>query len=63
MAFHLILGAVALQVLLGIWAVLSMAQLHVATTHQAGAILLWGLVIRGRFLARHPIPASIRGRA
>ena len=63
MAFHLILGAVALQVLLGIWAVLSMAQLHVAITHQAGAILLCALVIRGRFLARHPIPATIRGRA
>jgi len=61
--FHLILGAVALQVLLGIAAVLSMAQLHVAITHQAGAILLWALVIRGRFLARHPIAASIRGRA
>jgi len=62
-AFHLVLGAVVLQVLLGIWAVLSMAQLHVAITHQAGAILLWMLVIRGRFLARYPIPASIRGRA
>lgn len=62
-AFHMILGAVVLQVLLGIWAVLSMAQLHVAITHQAGAILLWTLVIRGRFLARHPFAATIRGRA
>ncbi|WP_210529804.1 heme A synthase [Rubellimicrobium arenae] len=62
-AFNLILGAVALQVILGIWAVLSMAQLHVAITHQASAILLWALVIRGRFLARHPITSSIRGRA
>lgn len=61
LAFHLILAAVALQVLLGIWAVLSMAQLHVAIAHQASAILLWTLVIRGRFLARHPIPTSIRG--
>ncbi|EYD73585.1 hypothetical protein Rumeso_04706 [Rubellimicrobium mesophilum DSM 19309] len=40
---------------------LSMAQLHVAIAHQASAILLWTLVIRGRFLARHPIPTSIRG--
>jgi len=62
-AFHLILGAVALQVILGIAAVLTMAQLHAAITHQAGAILLWALVLRGRFLARHPISATIRGRA
>ncbi|HVG49868.1 MAG TPA: heme A synthase [Rubellimicrobium sp.] len=62
-AFHLILAAVGVQVALGIAAVLTMAQLHVAITHQAGAILLWTLVVRGRFLARHPIAASIRGRA
>jgi cytochrome c oxidase assembly protein subunit 15 len=61
-AFHFVLGTVALQVILGIAAVLSMAQLHVAITHQAGAILLWTLVVRGRFLARHPIASSIRGR-
>ncbi len=59
--FHWILGTVALQIVLGIWAVLSMAQLHVAIAHQASAIVLWTLVIRGRFLARHPIAATIRG--
>lgn len=59
--FHFVLAATALQVALGIWAVLSMAQLHVAITHQAVAVLLWVLVIRGRFLARHPVVASIRG--
>ncbi len=62
-AFHWVLGSVVIQVVLGIWAVLSMAQLHVAITHQAGAILLWTLVVRGRFLARYPVAASIRGRA
>ncbi|TNC51209.1 heme A synthase [Rubellimicrobium rubrum] len=62
-AFHWVLGAVAIQVVLGVWAVLSMAQLHVAITHQAGAILLWTLVVRGRFLARYPVATTIRGRA
>ncbi|MBP1804350.1 heme A synthase [Rubellimicrobium aerolatum] len=60
-AFHFVLLAMAAQVALGVWAVLSMAQLHVAITHQAMAILLWTLAIRGRFLARHPVAATIRG--
>jgi cytochrome c oxidase assembly protein subunit 15 len=60
-AFHLVLGATALQIALGIWAVLSSADLPVALAHQAGAVLLWVLVIRGRFLARHPVVASLRG--
>lgn len=60
-ALRWVLGATALQVALGIWAVLSMAQLPVALAHQAGAVLLWVLVIRARFLARHPIAATIRG--
>ncbi len=60
-AFDWVLGATALQIALGVWAVLSSAQLHVAITHQAGAVLLWVLVIRGRFLARHPIAATLRG--
>lgn len=59
--FHAVLGATALQVALGIWAVLSSATLPVAIAHQAGAVLLWVLVIRGRFLARHPVVATIRG--
>jgi cytochrome c oxidase assembly protein subunit 15 len=58
---HFVLGVTAVQVALGIWAVLSMAQLHVAITHQAVAVLLWVLVIRSRFLARHPVAAAIRG--
>lgn len=60
-AFDAILAVTAVQVALGVWAVLSMAQLHVAITHQAGAIALWLLVIRGRFLARNPLVASLRG--
>jgi cytochrome c oxidase assembly protein subunit 15 len=59
--FHGILAATALQIVLGVWAVLTMAQLPIAIAHQASAILLWVLVIRGRFLARHPIAATLRG--
>jgi cytochrome c oxidase assembly protein subunit 15 len=60
-AFDWVLGAMVIQIALGIWAVLSSAQLHVAITHQAGAVLLWVLVIRGRFLSRHPVAVTIRG--
>lgn len=59
-AFLAVLGATALQVALGVWAVLSQAQIHVAIAHQAGAILLWLLIVRARFLARHPIVRSVR---
>jgi cytochrome c oxidase assembly protein subunit 15 len=58
-AFDWVLGVVAVQVALGIWAVLSQAQLHVAISHQAAAVLLWVLVIRGRFLARAPLVSRI----
>ena len=40
---------------------LTSAQHHVEITHKAGAVLLWVLVIRGRFLARHPVAVTIRG--
>jgi cytochrome c oxidase assembly protein subunit 15 len=59
-AFLGVLAATALQIALGIWTVLSAAQLHVAITHQAAAIVLWVLVIRARFLSRHPIAALLR---
>lgn len=62
-AFAWVLGAVALQVALGIGAVLSQATLPVAIAHQAAAILLWALVIRGRFLAGYPVAGSLRARA
>jgi cytochrome c oxidase assembly protein subunit 15 len=40
--------------------VLYQAQLHVAITHQIGAIVLWVLILRGRYLARYPLAQSIR---
>jgi cytochrome c oxidase assembly protein subunit 15 len=49
-----------LQVCLGIWAVLTAAQVHVAITHQVTAVLLWVLIIRARHRAQYPVAGSIR---
>lgn len=60
-AFNAVLALMVLQVVLGIMTVLYSAQVHVAITHQIGAIVLWVLIIRGRFLAQYPLSQSIRG--
>ncbi|MEJ1998892.1 MAG: COX15/CtaA family protein [Maritimibacter sp.] len=46
---------------LGILTVLQAAMLHVAITHQLGAILLWVLIITARFRAGYPEAQSVRG--
>ena len=48
------------QVVLGIAAVLTAAHLHVALTHQVGAVILWVLILRARHLAQYPVAGSIR---
>lgn len=58
-AFHMVMGMMVLQVALGIWAVLTAAQLHVAITHQLGAVILWVLIIRARYLSQYPLAGSI----
>jgi cytochrome c oxidase assembly protein subunit 15 len=59
-AFHLVLAMLVVQVGLGIYTALTAAQLHVAITHQIGAVLLWVLVIRARHMALYPVQGSIR---
>ena len=59
-AFLAVGGMLVLQVVLGIATVLQGAQLHVAITHQFGAILLWLLVLRARFAAAFPHVRSVR---
>ncbi|NBZ89525.1 COX15/CtaA family protein [Stagnihabitans tardus] len=59
-AFHWVLAALVLQVVLGIVTVLAAAAIHPAISHQVGAILLWVLVMRARHLAAAPIQGSIR---
>ena len=59
-AFHMMAAMLVAQVALGIFTALSAAQLHVAITHQVGAIVLWVLVIRARHRAAYPVQGSIR---
>jgi cytochrome c oxidase assembly protein subunit 15 len=48
------------QIVLGIVTVLTLAHLHVALTHQIGAVILWVLILRARYLSKYPIAGSIR---
>jgi len=58
--FNAVMAMLVLQVVLGIYAALTAAQLHVALTHQLGALVLWVLVIRARHMAKFPVQGSIR---
>ncbi|MBN2907275.1 MAG: COX15/CtaA family protein [Rhodobacteraceae bacterium] len=60
-AFGWVGGLVLLQAGLGIATVMFAAQWHMALTHQLGAVLLWAMILRARFLAQYPIQQSIRG--
>ena len=51
------------QVVLGIVTVMNSAQWHIAITHQLGAVVLWVLILRARFLAQYPLAQSVRGAA
>lgn len=51
------------QVVLGIVTVMHSAPLQIAIFHQLGAIILWVLILRARFLAQYPIAQSVRGTA
>jgi len=59
-AFHGVMAMMAAQVALGIATVLVAAQMHVALTHQIGAVVLWVLILRARHLAAYPWAGSIR---
>lgn len=60
-AFALAVSMVLIQMVLGIVTVINGAFLHVAITHQAGAILAWALILRARFHAGYPLAQSVRG--
>ena len=59
-AFDAVAVAMAAQVALGIWAVLSAAALPVALGHQFGAVVLWVAILRARHHALYPRAGSIR---
>jgi cytochrome c oxidase assembly protein subunit 15 len=59
-AFNAMLSMLTLQMLIGIFTVLYMAQAHIAITHQIGAILLWVLILNARFNAGFPTQTAIK---
>jgi len=61
LAFNAVIAVLSLQIVLGIVTVLYSAPLELAILHQIGAVILWALVLRGRFLARYPLAQSVRG--
>lgn len=60
-AMHMLGAMLTVQVVLGIVTVLHAAPLALGLAHQLGAVALWVLIIRARFLARYPVVQSIRG--
>ncbi|MBN8633457.1 MAG: COX15/CtaA family protein [Rhodobacterales bacterium] len=59
-AFHAVMAMLLAQMVLGIVTAITAAQVHVAITHQIGAILLWVLILRARHLSQYPVAGSIR---
>lgn len=62
-AYHWVLGAVALQIVIGVYTVLSAAAVEVAIVHQVTAVILWVLIIRARHLAGAPVAGTLRAGA
>lgn len=60
-AFLVAFIALVGQVALGVYTVISAAQIHVALTHQLLAVALFVLILRARFHAAYPVPQSVRG--
>jgi len=59
--FNLVLAMLSLQVVIGIITVLYAAPWNIAILHQFGAVVLWVLILRARFLTRYPHAQSVRG--
>jgi cytochrome c oxidase assembly protein subunit 15 len=59
-AFNAMLAVMVLQMVLGIVTVIYSAPWQIAIVHQLGAVVLWALILRGRFLAQYPRAQSVR---
>ncbi|MFT4151064.1 MAG: COX15/CtaA family protein [Paracoccaceae bacterium] len=59
-AFNAVMAMLVAQMGLGIFTALTAAHLHVAITHQIGAVILWVLILRARHLSLYPVAGSIR---
>ncbi len=62
-AFNAVLAMMLLQMVLGIVTVMYSAPWQIAIVHQLGAVVLWVLILRARFLAGYPVFSSVRGAA
>ena len=62
-AFTSVLAMLVLQLMLGITTVLYVAPPGLAVLHQLGAVLLFLLILRARFLASYPLDQSVRDAA
>ena len=60
-AGHAVIAMMFLQMVIGIITVMYSAPWNIAIVHQFGAVILWVLVLRARFLTRYPHPQSIQG--
>ena len=60
-AFNALFAVLLLQIVIGIVTVIYSAPLHIAIIHQFGAVVLWVLILRARFLAAYPLAQSVRG--
>jgi cytochrome c oxidase assembly protein subunit 15 len=61
-AFHAVLAAMSLQIVLGIVTVLYGAPAHIAIFHQLLAVVVWVAILRARFLSGYPVVTSLRGQ-
>lgn len=60
-SFNAIMAVMTLQVVIGIVTVMYSAPWQIAIVHQLVAVILWALILRGRFVAQYPIPQMIKG--
>ncbi|WP_208354358.1 heme A synthase [Pseudaestuariivita rosea] len=59
-AFNAVMAMMFIQMVLGIVTVMYSAPWQIAIVHQFGAVVLWVLILRARFLARYPLAQSVR---
>jgi len=60
-AGNMMAAMLVLQVVIGIVTVMHSAPVSLALLHQLGAVALWAMLLRLRFLALYPVAASVRG--
>ena len=58
-AFNAVMAMMFIQMVLGIVTVLYSAPWQIAIVHQFGAVVLWVLILRARFVAGYPTPDKL----